>query len=150
MKLSRRMFLGILPLVPGAAKARALGNRDWAFADIARQIGGVTDVSPYLIEAAEYEFVLAYGPDAKRIFVTALDTGPLLDRIADAEPALQAQAAFVATFLYTGEVVRDGVTSAKYYPWCLSWKAVTFASAPGTCGGPGFGHWENAPIPGAM
>ncbi|WP_105437023.1 hypothetical protein [Neorhizobium sp. T25_13] len=150
MKLSRRMFLGILPLVPGAAKARALGNRDWAFADIARQIGGVTDVSPYLIEAAEYEFVLAYGPDAKGIFVAALDTGPLLDRIADAEPALQAQAAFVATFLYTGEVVRDGVTSAKYYPWCLSWKAVTFASAPGTCGGPGFGHWENAPIPGAM
>jgi hypothetical protein len=74
----------------------------------------------------------------------------LLDRIADAEPALRAQAAFVATFLYTGEVVRDGVTSAKYYPWCLSWKAVTFASAPGTCGGPGFGHWEKAPIPGAM
>ena len=150
MKLSRRIFLGVLPLVPGAAKARALGARDSAFADIARQIGGVTDVSPYLIEAAEYEFVLAHGPDAREIFVAALSTGPLADRIAEAEAAVQAQVAFVATFLYTGEVVRDGVTTAKYYPWCLSWHAVTFASAPGICGGPGFGHWENAPIRGAM
>ena len=83
-------------------------------------------------------------------FVAALGTGPLPDRIAEAGPALQAHVAFVATFLYTGEIVRDGITTAKYYPWCLSWKAVTFASAPGICGGPGFGHWESAPIPGAM
>lgn len=150
MRFTRRIFLGALPLVPAAAKARALGDRDQAFADIARQIGGVSDVSPYLIEAAEYEFVLVHGDEAKDAFVAALGTGALTDRIAESAPAVQTQAAFVATFLYTGEIVRDGVTIAKYYPWCLSWKAVTFATAPGICGGPGFGHWENAPIAGAM
>lgn len=150
MNISRRIFITAVPLLPGAARARVLGGQDEAFAEIARQIGGVSSVSPYLIEAAEHEFDLAYGQAAKAAFIRAFGTGALGDRLEQADATLKAQAAFVALFLYTGEVTRDGVVSAKYYPWCLSWQAVTFATAPGACGGPGFGHWENAPQPGAM
>ena len=150
MKLSRRAVLGALPLAPGLVQAEALGGGSMAFESLVRQIGGMAEISPYLLRAAEYEFVAAYGESARSTLVRELGTGPLETRIAQAEPDLKAQVTFLATLLYTGEVTRNGVTKAEYYPWCLAWSALTFASAPGLCGGPGFGHWTNAPIPGAM
>ena len=47
------------------------------------------------------------------------------------------QMRWIATFLFTGEV--DG--KVTYYDYCLGWQALTFATAPGLCGGP-FGHWQ--------
>jgi len=150
MKLSRRALLGALPFAPALAQAEALGGGSIAFESLVRQIGGMVEISPYLLRAADYEFVFAYGESAKSRLVRELGTGPLETRVAEADPDLKAQVAFLATLLYTGEVTRDGVTKAEYYPWCLAWSALTFATAPGLCGGPGFGHWTDAPIKGAM
>jgi hypothetical protein len=150
MKLSRRALLGTLPLLPAAAKAGVLGSGSLAFESLIRQIGGMAEISPYLISAAGYEFELAYGASASAALVRALGTGPLEDRVAVAGADIKAQVVFLATLLYTGEVTRDGVTRATYYPWCLAWNALTFATAPGMCGGPGFGHWIDAPQIGGM
>jgi hypothetical protein len=150
MKLSRRTLLGALPLAPTLAQAQVLGGGSLAFEYLARQIGGVGDISPHLLRAAEYEFDLAYGKAARNRLVRALGSGPLETRIAEADVEMKAQVAFLATLLYTGEVTRNGVTKAEYYPWCLAWTSLTFATAPGLCGGPGFGHWTHAPIAGAM
>jgi hypothetical protein len=150
MRLSRRALLAALPLAPTLAQAQALGSGSLAFESLVRQIGGMADISPYLLRAAEYEFDAAYGQSARNRLVHALGIGPLEARMADADPGLKAQVTFLATLLYTGEVTRNGVTKAEYYPWCLAWKALTFATAPGLCGGPDFGHWTNAPINGAM
>ena len=76
--------------------------------------------------------------------------GALQDRVAKAPVDVKAQVAFVAKLLYTGEVTRHGKQVAVYYPWCLAWRSLAFAKAPGLCGGPAFGHWEKPPIPGAM
>jgi len=150
MKLSRRALLAAVPLAPGLAQAEALGGGSMAFESLVRQIGGMAEISPYLLRAADHEFVAAYGESARNTLVRELGTGPLETRIAQADPDLKAQVTFLATLLYTGEVTRNGVTKAEYYPWCLAWGALTFATAPGLCGGPGFGHWTNAPLRGAM
>lgn len=150
MKLSRRAFLGTLPVMPSAARAFGLAEGDAAFENVVRQIGGVGDISPYLLGGVDSEFQLVYGTEAKAEFVRVLSSGSLDARIAAAPADTKAQVAFVARLLYTGEVTRDGRQVALYYPWCLAWKSLTFATAPGLCGGPAFGHWQNMPIPGAM
>lgn len=153
MTISRRSFLAALPPLAfsiSPSLAASLGAGSASFAAIARQLGGVASVSPYLLDAAEIEFAQAFGLQARSLFVTTLANGPLDVRIAEAGGDIRAQVRFVTQFLYTGEVTRDGQTKALYYPWCLAWEALTFASAPGLCGGPAFGHWHNAPIAGAM
>jgi hypothetical protein len=153
MNFSRRSFLAALPPLAFSVSpsfAAALGTGSSSFAAIARQLGGIASVSPFILDAADVEFAQAYGFTAQAAFVKALQSGPLDARIAEAGDEIQAQARFVVQFLYTGEVVRDGETKAVYYPWCLAWQALTFASAPGLCGGPAFGHWTHAPTPGAM
>lgn len=150
MKLSRRAFLAAIPLAPTAAEAYGLGSGSLAFDNVVRQIGGVGDISSYLMSAVDREFVATYGAPAQGTFTRTLSGGALDARIAAAPDEIKAQVAFVAKLLYTGEVTRDGVTTAAYYPWCLAWASLTFATAPGLCGGPAFGHWQNAPIPGQM
>lgn len=154
MTISRRAFIVALPLAstlaPTAGVTAGLGGGSSAFAEIVRQIGGVADISPYMLSAAEYEFAQAFDPGARGALLQALGTGSIEDRMAVADDELKTQVQFIARFLYTGEVTRDGRTSADYYPWCLAWKSLTFATAPGLCGGAEFGHWANAPVPGAM
>ncbi|MDB5524978.1 MAG: hypothetical protein JWM58_2741 [Rhizobium sp.] len=136
--------------MPSAARAFGLGEGDAAFANVVRQIGGIGDISPNLLGAVSREFQQAYGAEAQAEFTRVLSNGALDARIAAASADIKGQAAFVATLLYTGEVTRGGRQVALYYPWCLAWKSLTFATAPGLCGGPAFGHWANPPIPGAM
>lgn len=150
MTLSRRAFLLVLPGAPSAAHAFGLGSKDAAFEDVVRQIGGIADISPYLLEGVSVEFVNAYGAEARGTFTRTLSSGSLQDRLATAQPEIKAQVAFVARLLYTGEVTREGKQIALYYPWCLAWRSLAFSKAPGLCGGPAFGHWEHPPIPGAM
>lgn len=150
MKLSRRAFLATLPGAPSAAHAFGLSSKDAAFENVVRQIGGIGDISPYLLAGVAAEFLQVYGAEARGAFTRELSSGSLEDRIAVAPADIKAQVAFVAKLLYTGEVTREGKQVALYYPWCLAWRSLTFATAPGLCGGPAFGHWENPPIPGAM
>lgn len=150
MKLSRRAFLVALPGVPSAAHAFGLGSKDAAFENVVRQIGGIGDISPYLLDGVSAEFLQVYGAEARGAFARTLANGSLQERVSTASPDIKAQVAFVAKLLYTGEVTRRGKQIAVYYPWCLAWRSLAFAKAPGLCGGPAFGHWENPPIPGAM
>jgi hypothetical protein len=150
MKLSRRAFLATLPGAPSAAQAFGLSSKDAAFDNVVRQIGGIGDISPYLLDGVSAEFLHVYGAEARGTFTRALASGSLQERISKAPDDIKAQVAFVAKLLYTGEVTRDGRQVAVYYPWCLAWRSLAFAKAPGLCGGPAFGHWENPPIPGAM
>lgn len=153
MTISRRAFLAALPPLAfslSPAFAGPLGTGSAGFAAVARQLGGIASVSPYILEAAEIEFAQTYGVAARAQFVGTLANGPLDIRLAKAGDDIRAQAQFVTRLLYTGEVTRDGQTKAVYYPWCLAWESLTFASAPGLCGGPAFGHWNHAPIAGAM
>lgn len=149
MRLSRRALLGALPVLPSLARAQVLGSGSADFESLVRQIGGMAEISPYLLRAADNEFVHAFGEATRNALVRTLGTGPLEDRVAAAGPDVKKQVAFLATLLYTGEVTHDGVTEASYYPWCLAWSALTFATAPGLCGGPGFGHWAHSPLGGA-
>lgn len=150
MKLSRRAFLATLPGASSAAHAFGLSSKDAAFENVVRQIGGIGDISPYLLAGVAAEFLQVYGAEARGAFTRELSSGSLEDRIAVAPADIKAQVAFVAKILYTGEVTHEGRQVALYYPWCLAWRSLTFATAPGLCGGPAFGHWENPPIPGAM
>ena len=150
MKLSRRAFLVALPGVPSAAHAFGLGSKDAAFENVVRQIGGIGDISPYLLDGVSAEFLQVYGAEARSAFTRTLSSGALQERVSKAPSDIKAQVAFVAKLLYTGEVTRKGRQVAVYYPWCLAWRSLAFAKAPGLCGGPAFGHWENPPIPGAM
>ena len=150
MKLSRRAFLVALPGAPSAAHAFGLSSKDAAFENVVRQIGGIGDISPYLLDGVSAEFLQVYGVEARGAFARTLSSGPLQERIASAPADIRGQVAFVARLLYTGEVAREGRQVALYYPWCLAWRSLVFATTPGLCGGPAFGHWENPPIPGAM
>lgn len=149
MRLSRRALLGALPVAPSLARAQVLGGGSLEFENLLRQIGGMVEISPYLLKAADYEFVQTFGEPARNTLVRTLSTGPLEDRVAAAGPEVGKQVAFLATLLYTGEVTHNGVTKASYYPWCLAWAALSFSTAPGLCGGPGFGHWAHDPMGGA-
>lgn len=151
MTLSRRTFLGSLaaPLVPGVAFGQGLSGQGTGFADLLQQIGGLPGIPPQLITAAAREFEMAYGPHAAPALVRNLGQGPLADGLERLETSQRDQVKFLARFLYTGEVTRNGQTQALYYPWSLSWHALSFATAPGLCGGPGFGHWAEAPDAGA-
>jgi hypothetical protein len=150
MKLSRRAFLAALPAAPTAAHGFGLSSKDAAFDNVVRQIGGIGDISPYLLQGVSTEFLQVYGADARGAFTRTLSSGSLQERVAQAPSDIKAQVAFVAKLLYTGEVTREGKQVALYYPWCLAWRSLAFATAPGLCGGPAFGHWANPPIPGAM
>lgn len=151
MTLSRRTFLGSLaaPLVPGVAFAQGLSAPGAGFADLLHQIGGLPGIPPQLIAAAVREFEAFYGPRAAPALVRALGQGPLADGLARIDTDQREQVKFLARFLYTGEVTRNGQTKALYYPWSLAWRALSFATAPGLCGGPGFGHWSEAPDTGS-
>jgi len=107
-------------------------------------------IFPYLLDGVSAEFLQVYGAEARGAFARTLANGSLQERVSTASPDIKAQVAFVAKLLYTGEVTRHGKQIAVYYPWCLAWRSLAFAKAPGLCGGPAFGHWENPPIPGAM
>lgn len=150
MTLSRRAFFVALPGVPSVAHAFGLSSKDAAFQNVVRQIGGIDDISPYLLDGLTAEFLQIYGAEARGAFTRSLSSGALSERVAKAPADIRVQVAFVAKLLYTGEVIRKGKQVAVYYPWCLAWRSLAFAKAPGLCGGPAFGHWENPPILGAM
>ena len=142
-RLARRDVIRILgaamALAPAGARARLGVEDDLAvFRDIIRAIGGTTYMPPLLLEACETEFARAFGTEA--IFGLAALARRRPDREAVSQAAsLRAgdQMRWIATFLFTGEV--DG--KVTYYDYCLGWQALTFATAPGLCGGP-FGHWQ--------
>lgn len=142
--ITRRAFIAALIVSPGLARAGGLGSADADFNALLRQLGGVPDISPTLLTAAEFEFASAYGQGAARALTGALGTGALDASLARADEHTLQQVKFLTRFLYTGEVIENGVAKALYYPWCLAWKAVSFATNPGLCGEP-FGHWADAP-----
>jgi len=153
MTLSRRAFLGsialpLLPgtaLFPGAAFGQGLTSPGTGFTALLHQIGGLPGIPPLLLSAAGREFETVYGPRAATALVASLDRGPLTEGLARADETVREQVRFLARLLYTGEVTRDGQTQALYYPWCLAWRSLSFATAPGLCEGPEFGHWSDAP-----
>lgn len=149
MTLDRRTFLASLaaPLVPGIAFGQGLADPGAGFTSLLQQIGGLPGIPPQLMAAAESEFALIYGTRAAPALVRDLGQGPLSDALARASETQRAQVRFLARLLYTGEVTRDGQTQALYYPWCLAWRSLSFATAPGLCAGPAFGHWAEAPYP---
>ena len=99
---------------------------------------GATEGPPLLLEACETEFARAFGTEAIFGLVALARRRPDLEAMSQAA-SLRAgdQMRWIATFLFTGEV--DG--EVTYYDYCLGWQALTFATAPGLCGGP-FGHWQ--------
>lgn len=150
MRLSRRKLLATAAFTPFALKAQAgsLGADSRIFEAAVRQIGGVVDIPDILLRAAESEFTRKFGNRAHHNFVSALDGQTVetaIARAGDKADMLKEQVAFIANFLYTGEVERDGKVETAYYPWCLAWNATGFTKPPGVCGGPAFGHWEHAP-----
>ena len=143
----RRRALGAMVATATAAalpvRAATLGAMDGYadFAQIAFSLAGVATVPAILLEACTAEFEREFGGDALIAFVRAcgkLDAQALVAPLPDA--TLEKQARWIVTFLYTGEVVRDGKPEAVWYPWCLAWQATRFAKPPGICGG-AFGWW---------
>lgn len=139
---SRRDVIRILgaamAMTPVPAVAR-LGVEDELsiFRDIIRAVGGTTYMPQELARACETEFARAFGIEAMFSLVDLARRRPDLDAMsAAASTRAGDQLRWIATFLYTGEV--DG--EVRYYDYCLGWQALTFATAPGLCGGP-FGHW---------
>lgn len=137
--LDRRRLLALLAALPASRAAAALGADDdlAVFRDIVHAVGGVALLPPPLLAGCEHEFARAFGPRAipelaalarKRRSVDAL-VGRARMRVGD-------QLHWIARFLYTGETAAGAV----YYPWCLGWQALSFASAPGQCAGR-MGHW---------
>jgi hypothetical protein len=115
------------------------GNAD--FVQIALSLAGVATVPAILLDACTAEFERAFGGDALIDFVRScgkLDAQALAAPFPDA--TIEKQARWIVTFLYTGEVVRNGMPEAVWYPWCLAWQATPFAKPPGVCGGT-FGWW---------
>ena len=125
------------------AKSATLGAVDGqqSFIQIASALSGQATIPAILLDASAAEFERTFGGDALVRFVRAcerLDAQALAAPMRDA--AIEAQARWLVKFLYTGEVVRDGVTQAVWYPWCLAWQAASFTKPPGICGGT-FGWW---------
>lgn len=107
------------------------------FRNLVHAIGGANYMPAELALAAETEFARAYGVEAMFDLVALARRRPTLEAMSDTASTLAGdQMRWIATFLYTGEV--DG--EVRYYDYCLGWQALTFATAPGLCGGP-FGHW---------
>lgn len=150
MKLSRRNLLLSAALTPVAFQAQAMGLGDGrqVFDAAVRQIGGVVDISDILVRAAAIEFTRKFGAQARHEFIAAMGGQTVelaLKQAGSNRKALREQIAFIANFLYTGEVERNGETVVLYYPWCLAWNATGFTKPPGICGGPHFGHWGERP-----
>ncbi|WP_417524290.1 hypothetical protein [Marinovum sp.] len=134
-----RILGAAMALAPAGASARLGVEDDLAiFRDIIRAIGGTTYLPPVLSEACETEFARGFGTEAMFSLVDLARRRPDLGAMSKAA-SLRAgdQMRWIATFLFTGEV--DG--EVRYYDYCLGWQALTFATAPGLCGGP-FGHWQ--------
>jgi Membrane bound FAD containing D-sorbitol dehydrogenase len=143
--LHRRRALGAMAATAAALPAHAatLGAVDGYadFAQIAFSLAGVATVPAILLEACAAEFERAFGGDALIDFVRAcgkLDAQALAAPLPDA--TIEKQVRWIVTFLYTGEVVRNGKPEAVWYPWCVAWQATRFAKPPGVCGGT-FGWW---------
>jgi hypothetical protein len=60
------------------------------------------------------------------------------------QPAAKTTAQAIATCWYTGQVPGSGDGTVVTYRDTLGWKALTFATAPGQCGG-AFGFWSAVP-----
>lgn len=133
-----RILGAAMALAPAGASARLGVEDDLAvFRDIIRAIGGTTYIPTLLTEACETEFARAFGVEAVFSLVALARRRPDLEAMSAAASTLAGdQMRWIATFLYTGEV--DG--EVRYYDYCLAWQSLTFATAPGLCGGP-FGHW---------
>ncbi|WP_323766017.1 hypothetical protein [Marinovum sp.] len=134
-----RLLSAAIAMAPTGAAARLGVEDDLAmFRDIIRAIGGTTYLPPVLLEACETEFARAFGTEAMFALVALARRRPELASMSrDASTRAGDQMRWIATFLFTGEV--DG--EVRYYDYCLGWQALTFATAPGLCGGP-FGHWQ--------
>ena len=145
--MARRRALGAVAAAAAGtvlpARSATLGAADGQqdFLQIALALSGQATIPGILLDASAAEFERTFGGDALVRFVRACGQ---LDALALAAPmrdaALEAQARWLVRFLYTGEVVRDGVAQAGWYPWCLAWQAARFTKPPGICGGT-FGWW---------
>ena len=133
-----RILGAAMALAPTGAAARLGVEDDLAvFRDIIGAIAGTNYLPPVLAKACETEFARAFGVEAIFALVALARRRPSLDAMSAAASTRAAdQMRWIATFLYTGEV--DG--EVRYYDYCLGWQSLTFATAPGLCGGP-FGHW---------
>lgn len=132
-------LLGVAMAGAATPAAARLGVEDdlTVFRNLIHAIGGTNYMPAQLARAAETEFARAYGVEAVFDLVALARRRPTLESMDAAASTLAAdQMRWIATFLYTGEV--DG--EVRYYDYCLGWQALTFATAPGLCGGP-FGHW---------
>lgn len=138
--MDRRTALAILVSVAASPASARLGVADdlAVFRDVVRAVGGVAHLPQPLLDGCEAEFARTFGTPAifaladlarKRPTLAAMERGALT-RVTD-------QLAWIARFLYTGETA-EGVL---YYEWSLGWQALSFATAPGQCGGR-FGHWS--------
>lgn len=147
MTLTRRALLSGAAAVPVASGAALLrqDSTDAVFEDAVRQIAGVAGIAQVVIRTVRDAFVAKFGQPALLAFCDALRGHPVEDAASGANAAVAAQVRFIALILFTGEIDSGGRTLAPLYPWSLAWATLGFAKAPGLCGGPAFGHWEQAP-----
>ncbi|WP_370402133.1 sugar dehydrogenase complex small subunit [Sulfitobacter sp. JB4-11] len=144
--LDRRRLLAMLAALPAGPAAARLGEtaarpgetRDLdVFHDVVQMIGGVATLSPPLLDGCTEEFTRAFGAPAITALAKLARRHRTLDALeANADAQIADQLTWIALFLYSGETAEGSV----YYPWCLGWQSLDFATAPGQCGGP-FDHW---------
>lgn len=141
-EITRRDVVRLLAVAMAATSTPAharLGVEDdlTVFRNLIHAVGGTNYMPADLAQAAETEFARAFGIEAIFDLVALARRRPTLESLSRTGGTRAAdQLRWIATFLYTGEV--DG--EVRYYDLCLSWQALSFATAPGLCGGP-FGHW---------
>jgi hypothetical protein len=145
-RLDRRSLLAMLAaLLAGPAAARlgetATRPRETedldVFQDVVQMIGGVAMLAPPIRDGCTAEFARAFGAPAITALATHARRHRTLEALeANASAEIADQLTWIALFLYSGETAEGAV----YYPWCLGWQSLDFATAPGQCGGP-FGHW---------
>lgn len=147
MTLTRRAVLSAAAAVPAASGAALLrqDSADMVFEDAVRQIAGVPGVAQTVVRAVREAFIAQFGQPALLAFCNAVRGHPVADAASGPDQAVAAQVRFIALILFTGEITSGGRNHVPLYPWSLAWMTLGFAKAPGLCGGPAFGHWEQAP-----
>ncbi len=134
------LWMALARSLPAYDRATHAGVWRWQSGAPVRRLRGRTMgiVSFGKIGQAIARRARAFGTEAIFGLVALARRRPDLEAMSQAA-SLRAgdQMRWIATFLFTGEV--DG--KVTYYDYCLGWQALTFATAPGLCGGP-FGHWQ--------
>ena len=136
---NRRSILALLATLPATPALARLGWADdlAVFDDVVRAVGGVAYLPEPLLDGCRLHFAKTFGEEAIYALADLARNRRSLSEMERLETSrVGDRLEWIATFLYTGETA-EGIT---YYPWALGWHALSFATAPGQCGGP-FGHW---------